>query len=143
MSNGLATLPEVSLARQQEAQAAFDLEDVLATERDAEVTLAESIGIPPTVPIQITEFSALPPPSAMEESADKVIDKALDGRPDLIAKVAVLRGKEAEVRLARAEYYPILALKSNYNVLAGTLQITGGHPNKGGSAPPSLATAQH
>src|SRR5262249_56928983 len=32
LRNGLATLPEVSLARQQEAQAAFDLEDVLATE---------------------------------------------------------------------------------------------------------------
>ena len=126
LSNGLATIPEVSLARQQEAQAAFDLEDVLATERDAEVTLAESIGIPPTTPIQITEFSALPPPAALEESADKVIDKALDGRPDLIAKVAVLRGKEAEVRHARADYYPILALKSNFNMIGGGVQITGG-----------------
>ena len=47
LRNGLATIPEVSLARQQEAQAAFDLEDVLATERDAQVALAESIGIPP------------------------------------------------------------------------------------------------
>ena len=128
LSNGLSTLPEVSLARQQEAQAAFDLEDVLANERDAEVTLADSIGIPPTTPIQITEFSALPAPAALEESADKVIDKALDGRPDLIARVAVLRGKEAELRHARADYYPTLSLKANYNVLAGAAQITGGHP---------------
>ena len=131
LSNGLATLPEVSLARQQEAQAAFDLEDVLATERDAEVTLAESIGIPPTTPIQITEFSALPAPAALEESADKVIDKALDGRPDLIARVAALRGKEAELRHARADYYPTLSLKANYNVLAGAAQITGGHTPTG------------
>ena len=42
LQGGLATLPEVSLARQQEAQAAFDLEDALARERDAQVTLAES-----------------------------------------------------------------------------------------------------
>ena len=126
LSNGLGTLPEVLLARQQEAQASFDLEDLLATERDAEVTLAESIGIPPTTPIQITEFSALPAPAALEESADKVIDKALDGRPDLIARVAVLRGKEAEVRRARADYYPTLSLKANYNVLAGAVKITGG-----------------
>src|SRR4029077_2794234 len=48
LQTGLATLPEVSLARQQEAQAAFDLEDALAKERDAQVTLAESIGITPT-----------------------------------------------------------------------------------------------
>ena len=122
LTNGLTTIPEVSLARQQEAQAAFDLEDLLATERDAEVTLAESIGVPPTTPIQITEFSALPAPAALEESADKVIDKAIDGRPDLIARVAVLRGKEAELRHARADYYPTLSLKANYNVLAGGAQ---------------------
>jgi outer membrane protein TolC len=126
LRNGLATLPEVSLARQQEAQAAFDLEDVLATERDAQVALAESIGIPPTTPIQITEFSALPPPAALEESVDKVIDQALDRRPDLIAKVAVLRGKEADVRRARAAHFPTLSLASNFNTLAGRVKVTGG-----------------
>ena len=110
LRNGLATIPEVSLARQQEAQAAFDLEDVLATERDAQVALAESIGIPPTTSIQVTDFSALPPPAAIEDSVDKVIDQTLERRPDLIAKVAALRGKEAEVRRARAAYFPTLSL---------------------------------
>jgi outer membrane protein TolC len=128
LRNGLATLPEVSLARQQEAQAVFDLEDVLATERDAQVALAESIGILPTTPIQVTDFSALPPPAALEESIDKVIDQALDRRPDLIAKVAALREKEAEVRRARADYYPTLSLVSNVNTLAGRARITGGEP---------------
>src|SRR4030095_2655130 len=56
LTQGLATRPEVALARQQGAQAMFDLEDVLAKERDAQVTLAESIGIPPTTPIQLTDF---------------------------------------------------------------------------------------
>jgi outer membrane protein len=131
LRNGLATLPEVSLARQQEAQAAFDLEDVLATERDAQVALAESVGIPPTTQIQVAEFSALPSPAALEDSVDKVIDQALDSRPDLIAKVAALRGKEAEVRRARAAYYPTLALVSNFNILAGRVEITGGNQPTG------------
>src|SRR4030095_16036782 len=48
LRNGLATIPEVSQARQQEAQDAFALEDVLASERDAQVEPAESIGV--TVP---------------------------------------------------------------------------------------------
>src|SRR5262245_42825041 len=87
LGTGLATLPEVSLARQQEAQAAFDLEDVRASERDAQVALAESIGIPPTMQVQVIDFSALPPPAALEDSVDKVIDQALERRPDLIAKV--------------------------------------------------------
>ena len=131
LRNGLATIPEVSLARQQEAQAAFDLEDVLESERDAQVALAESIGIPPTTPIQVTDFSALAPPAALEDSADKVIDQALERRPDLIAKVAALRGKEAEVRRARAAYFPTLSLVSNVNTLAGRVKITGGNQATG------------
>ena len=123
--NGLATVSEVSLARQQEAQAAFDLEEVLATERDAQVALAESIGIPPTTPIRVTDFSALPPPSALEDSVNKVIDQALVNRPDLIAKVAVLRAKEAEVRKARATYYPTLSLVSDAGMLTGRTRISG------------------
>ena len=138
LRNGLATIPEVSLARQQAAQAAFDLEDVLATERDAQVALAESIGIPPTTPIQVTDFSALPPPAAIEDSVDKVIDQSLEGRPDLIAKVAALRGKEAEVRRARAAYFPTLSLASNVNILTGRVKVTGGNQPTGwfGAAEP-------
>jgi outer membrane protein TolC len=131
MRNGLATIPEVSLARQQEAQAAFDLEDVLASERDAQVALAESIGIPPTGSFQITDFSSLPPPAALEDSVDKVINQALERRPDLIAKVAALRGKEAEVRRARAAYFPTLSLAANGNVLTGRIKITGGNQPTG------------
>lgn len=126
LQKGLATLPEVSLARQQEAQAVFDLQDVLATERDAQVALAESIGILPTTPIQVTPLAKLPPPAALENSVEKVIDQALEKRPDLIAKVAKLRSKEAEVRRARADYFPTLSLVSNLNTLAGRAQITGG-----------------
>lgn len=131
LRNGLATLPEVSLARQQEAQAAFDLEDALATERDGQVALAESIGIPPTTPIQVTDFSALPPPSALEDSVEKVIDQALERRPDLIAKVAALRAKEAEVRRARADYFPTLSLVSNVDTIAGRVKVTGGNQPTG------------
>jgi outer membrane protein TolC len=131
LRNGLATLPEISLARQQEAQAAFDLEDVLLTERDAQVALAESIGVAPTMQIQVTDFSGLPAPAALEDSIDKVIDQALERRPDLIAKVAALRAKEAEVRRARADYFPTLSVISNVDTLAGRLKITGGNQPTG------------
>ena len=131
LRTGLATLPEVSLARQQEAQAAFDLEDALARERDAQVTLAESVGITPTTAIQVTDFSALPPPAALEDSVDKVIERALEQRPDLIAKVAVVRAKEAEVRRARAAYFPTLSLVSDLSSILGQARITGGNKNTG------------
>jgi outer membrane protein len=131
LRNGLATLPELALARQQEAQADFDLEDVRARERDAQVKLADSIGLPPTIPIRVTEVSALPPPGALEESVDKVIDRALEQRPDLIARVAALRAKEAEIRRARAAYYPTLALVADLNILTGRARVTGGNSPTG------------
>jgi outer membrane protein len=131
LQTGLATLPEVSLARQQEAQAAFELEDALARERDAQVTLAESIGITPTAAIQVTDFSALPAPAAIEDSVDKVIERALEKRPDLIAKVAVVRAKEADVRRARAAYFPTLSLVGDVGAITGRARITGGNRNTG------------
>jgi len=110
LRRGLATLPEASLARQQAVQAAFDLEEILARERDAQVTLARSLGIPPTTPIQVADFSTVPLPTALEESVEQVIDRALEQRPDLIAQVASLRAKDADIRRARAEFWPQLSL---------------------------------
>jgi outer membrane protein TolC len=131
LRKGLATITDVSLARQQEAQAAFDLEEVLETERDAQVALAESIGIPPTTQIRIADFSSLPPPAALEDSVDKVIDQALGSRPDLIAKVAALRAKEADVRSARAAYFPTLSFLSNAGTIAGRAQVSSPIPPTG------------
>jgi outer membrane protein TolC len=106
---GLATAPDVSLARQQAVQAAFEMEDVLAKERDAQVILAESIGITPTVPLHVVDFSKLSIPTNLQETVEKFIDRTLEQRPDLLAQVAILRQKEAEIRHARAACYPTLS----------------------------------
>ena len=124
LKTGLATRPELALARQQEAQAAFELEEVLDKERDAQVSLAESIGIPPTTPIQVTDFSALPPPAELQDSVEKTIDRALEKRPDLIARVAALRASEADLGRARAAYWPTLSLVGNVGSILGDARIT-------------------
>jgi outer membrane protein len=108
---GLATAPDVSQARQQAAQAAFDLESVQVEERDAQVSLAEAIGITPTTPFRVEDFSRLPMPTNLEESVEKVIDRSLEQRPDLLSKVSAMREKEADIRRARAAYYPTLSLQ--------------------------------
>lgn len=106
----LATAPDVSLARQQAAQAAFDMEEVTSKERDAQVALAESIGVLPTTPIHVADFSRLPLPTNLEDTVERFIDRTLEQRPDLLARVAILREKEAEIRRARAAYWPTLSL---------------------------------
>jgi outer membrane protein TolC len=47
----------------------------------------------------------------MEETVEKFIDRTLEQRPDLLARVAALRAKEAEVRRAKSAYLPTLAFQ--------------------------------
>jgi outer membrane protein TolC len=126
---GLATAPDVSLARQQAAQAAFELEDVSVKERDAQVVLAESIGITPTVPLNVVDFSKLSIPTNLEGTIEEVIDRSLEQRPDLLAQVAVLRQKEAEIRHARAAYYPTLSFQGDAGGAfdRAQMRVTGGN----------------
>jgi outer membrane protein TolC len=139
LQSGLGTRPELAQARQQSAQAFFELEEVLDKERDAQVTLAESIGIPPTTPIQLTDFSALPAPAELQDTVEKAIDRALEKRPDLIAKVAALRASEAEVGRARAAYWPTLSLVGDVGSILGSARITADNKSTGwfGATQPS------
>src|SRR2546427_999304 len=140
LQNGLATRPEVAQARQQAAQAFFEMEEVVDKERDAQVTLAESVGIPPTTPIQLTDFSALPPAAELQDTVEKTIDRSLEKRPDLIARVAALRASEADVSRARAAYWPTCpwsAMSARSWAARGSSPM--GNP-QGGSAQPNPAT---
>jgi outer membrane protein TolC len=120
----LATGSDVSQAHQQEVQAAFDVEDVATKERDAQVALAESIGIAPTTPIRVADFSRLPLPTRLEDTVEKFIDRTLEQRPDLLARVAALRQKEAEIRKAKSAYMPTLAFQGEAGGSFDRSQIT-------------------
>jgi outer membrane protein TolC len=136
--HGLAAAPDVSLARQQAAQAAFDLEEVNSKERDAQVNLAESIGILPTTPLHVADFSRLPLPTQLEDTVEKFIDRTLEQRPDLLARVALLREKEAVIRRARADYLPTLVFTGNAGGAYERSQLT----LEGGSSAPWVDTRQ-
>jgi outer membrane protein TolC len=110
LDHGLALKPELLQAQQQSAQFAFDLEAAMGEESDAQVALVESLGILPTTRLQVADLAGKPLPAAPERSVDALIDLALSQRPDLVAKLANLHAKEAEVRKARAEYYPKVAI---------------------------------
>src|SRR5262245_42591026 len=128
---GLETVPDVLLARQQAVQAEFDLEEIAVKERDAEVALAESMGILPTASLRVVDFSALAMPAVLEESVERTIDRALEQRPDLIAKVAIVREKEAAVRRARAEYFPTLSVGADVGGAFAAFRFDVGGQNSG------------
>jgi outer membrane protein TolC len=73
--------------------------------------------------MDIADVSQQPLPSALEESVDEAIDRALTQRPDLIARLAAVHSKAAEVRKARADYWPRLVLRTAVAANIGELKI--------------------
>src|SRR5262249_273305 len=113
LTTGLGTQTELLLSKQQAAQAAFDLAQAAASENLARADLADSMGIRPTIQLRIRDISREALPRRLQSAMDAYIDRALVQRPDLVAKVASLRGAEAELRKSRAELLPSLSLSGN------------------------------
>ncbi len=132
--NGLGTRPEVLQAEQQSAQAAFELEAARGALSDAQVAFVNSLGILPTTKLQVADVAEKSFPQNAAESLDDLMDRALSQRPDLVAKLANLRAKQAEVRKAHAAYYPKIALDAH----AGWAELDAsaqGSPYFGGNEP--------
>src|SRR5262249_50282407 len=107
-------------------------------ERDAQVSLAESLGILPTTPLHVADFSRLPLPTNLEDTVERFIDRTLQQRPDLLARVAVLREKEGEIGPARKAYLPALLFTGNVGGAWESSKLTFDN----GSSPPWVETKQ-
>jgi outer membrane protein len=104
--NGLATKPEELQARQQLAQSQFDLQRALGAQTDSRVDLLISVGLRPSVKIQIADNFAGSLPTDIQTPVSELVEHALVQRPDMIAAVANIRSKEAHIREIRASNYP-------------------------------------
>ncbi len=110
-NNGLATRPDLLLAIQEQAKASYDLQDTRGSVIQAQADLTTSLGISPSYSLKLIDLSKLPLPAGLVQSVEKIVDQALEQRPDLMARLAELRAREAEVNKARAEFWPKIALK--------------------------------
>src|SRR6267378_3034003 len=113
IDNGLATKPELLQAQQQTAQSEFDVEATTGVESDARVALVESIGLLPTVPLNVADLGQRSTSEQTNGSVDELIARALSQRPDLVAKLANVRAKHDGIRKVRAEYYPKVAIDAH------------------------------
>ena len=119
MNAGLATQPEVLLARQERARAAYEVETARRGMEDTRATLAEKLGISPTVQLHVIELSTLTLPANLTDSVEQTIDRALAQRPDLASRLATLRAREAEIRKANADFLPTFSLAGSVGGNAG------------------------
>ena len=135
--NGLATQPESLQAKQQLAQAQFNLEKARGSERDAFVDLMNAIGLSPAIPIRITESFAGSVAIDLETPVTSLVMRALSQRPDLVVSLAKVRAAEDKIKAIRASYFPKINALANVGygeerVSIGTNTIDSSAPTFGG-----------
>jgi outer membrane protein len=113
VENGLATQPDFLQAKQQLAQAQFNLEKAQGSERDAFVDLMNSIGLSPSVQIRITESFAGSVEIDLETPLVSLVMRALSQRPDLVASLAKVRAAEDKIKAIKSSYFPKVSATAN------------------------------
>lgn len=103
---GLATAPDLMLARQDLARGRFDLQSTVTLIQSARSALLLACGVPATMPITIARVNDDELPEVLTLRVEDVIDVGLRGRPDLAAAVAGVRAAAAEEARAKAEFLP-------------------------------------
>ncbi len=111
---GLATEPELLLAKERVAQSEFDLANARLLVHDAQAELAVALGVPANFDLHLETLERLAVPKSLGSAVDRLIDQARRRRPDLAARMAELRASEAQVAEARAQFFPTVGLSGAY-----------------------------
>ena len=117
LEHGLATLPDVLEARSATAQAEYDLQSTIGAEQTATGDLATALMASPSSELHVQAIDALTIPGELSGDVQDLMQRALAHRPDLLARLADVRGAEARVKEARSAYYPRVNLQGTYGYL--------------------------
>ncbi len=116
LQNGLATRPDVLEARAVAARAQYEYEATRGMELIAQGELATKLTLPPESRINVQPLATLSVPVKIPINVEQAIDQALDKRPDLLEKIARIRGADAAIRTAKSEYLPTVRFSGNGNM---------------------------
>lgn len=111
---GLATEPELLLAKEGVAQSRYELANAQLMVRDGQAEMAVALGITADPPVRIIGLESETPPPELNRSVEAFIAEARRERPDLAAQAANLRASEAGVRRACAQFFPVVELSTSY-----------------------------
>jgi outer membrane protein len=124
---GLATHPQILLARQVQAQAVYDIENAKSMVHDAESVLYEAIGVAPDVPVAVQTVDGQNVPADLGDDVEKLMADALKKRPDVAAQMAALRAGDAAIAGAESEFYPEVGVSGNYGQIIWSYTVNGSH----------------
>src|SRR5262245_16728584 len=122
---GLATQPAVLLARQLEVESSYELESARSGVQTARAELATAVGIRADIPLDVDTLEHQPLPAALPDRVDELVDTAVSQRPDLAAKVASLRAREAALAKAEAAWLPEVRLLGEFGEALWSYKVQG------------------
>lgn len=117
LQTGLATLPDVLEARAEAAQAEYDLQTTIGLQETSTGDLATALAASPASTFRVEDVGSLSVPSQLTESAEDLIKRACQQRPDLQARAADVDSAEADIRQARSAYYPDMSFQGSWGRL--------------------------
>jgi outer membrane protein len=123
---GLATRPQILLAKQVQAQAVYDLENAKSMVHDAEANLRLVVGVAADASLKIPLREVGHVPQTLGDDVEMLMTDALKRRPDIAAQIAAVRANEAAVAGAKAEYYPEVEIGGNYGQVIWSYTVNGG-----------------
>jgi outer membrane protein len=124
---GLATGPQVLLAKQVEAQAVYDLENAKSMVHDAEAGLRQAVGIAADTDINIQSSQLDRLPENLAGDVETLMSDALRKRPDIAAQIAAVHAGDAAIARARSEFYPEVEVSGNYGQVIWSYTVNGGN----------------
>ena len=120
---GLANRTELLEARHLHAKAAFEHTAAITAARQARLDLTDAIGIEPTPHIRIEKMPENPSLDPLEKNIQRLLDEALENRPQLRSKIAQLKAAEAGIEEAESDFLPRLVLNANGGPLYNAFSI--------------------
>lgn len=124
LKQGVATTMEVAQAKQQVAQAQFDLTQASGHERGSYSMLLGAMGISPTTSIKVQDLGGKPLPRQVPANLDSLIVTSLQRRPDVQASFAQMKASEQGILAAQAEFLPKIAVSATANRVIGNYSVS-------------------
>lgn len=127
---GVAPITEVFQAQTAYEQAKLDTVQDLGKKQIAEGSLAQVIALPPDTTLSLDDLDdATPADEKFSESVSKLIGKALESHPTIVAAEQSLRAAQAKVTEAKAQGRPTIRLAAQYSQNNQPVQLGLGMPH--------------
>jgi outer membrane protein len=124
---GLATEPQVMLAKQVEAQAVYDLENAKSMVHDAEAGLRQAVGVAADTHIRILSGQLDLLPKNLNDDVEQLMADALKQRPDIAAQIALVGADNAAILRVKSDFYPEVELSGNYGQIIWSYTVNSGN----------------